>query len=295
MNTTIYPPALKKGDTIGVLAPSSHYDAPLIEQAIQIFESQGFKIAFHPQIHERHGQFAGTPAQKIAAVHDYFKDPNIKAILPIAGGNGVIHLLDGLDYDLIRRNPKIIMGFSDATILLNAITAKTGLVTFHGPSFARMAKITPEWQKQTFDVLLGKETFITLNTDVCTSGVLYGGCLSPFQALIGTPYAPNLDKAILLLEDVNDHLSRYDRMIAHMKQAGWLKKLSAIILGEFIDSQDNADRPFGFTIEEIIHANAPDIPLITSAPFGHGVNLCTLPIGANCALKNGQLSFKPLS
>jgi len=126
---SIYPPALKKGDRIGIIAPSSYYDAPLLEESKAFLAEQGFALSFHPQINERYGQFAGTPDQRANALHDYFKDPDIKAIFSIAGGNGAIHLLDKLDYELIQQNPKIFIGFSDTTILLNAISAKTGLVS----------------------------------------------------------------------------------------------------------------------------------------------------------------------
>ena len=153
----IYPPALKQGDTIGILAPSSYYDSPLLKAATDFFQSKGLKLLFHPQINERLGQFAGTPEQRVNALHDYFKNPNIKAILPIAAGNGAVHLLDKLDYDLIRQNPKIFIGFSDVTTLLNAISTKTGLVTFHGPTFARMVKINTEWQEQTLAILMGRK------------------------------------------------------------------------------------------------------------------------------------------
>jgi muramoyltetrapeptide carboxypeptidase len=187
------------------------------------------------------------------------------------------------------------MGFSDSTALLNAITTQTGLVTFHGPMLISYKMIDKKWWDNSFDILEGKSNQIKIDTPTEFKGPLYGGNLAVLQTLIGTAYAPNLDQAILIFEDINEHISRYDRMIAHMRKAGWLEKLQAIILGEFLNPQDNKERPFGFTIEQIIKNNAPDTPLITNAPFGHGNNLCTLPIGANAVLKNSLLSFKPLA
>lgn len=291
----IYPTALKQGDTIGVIAPSSYYDVAELKGAVHFLKEQGFHVIFHEQTNLKTGQIAGTPEQKINALHDYFKNPEIKAIFCTCGGNGAIHLLDKIDYKLIKENPKIFIGYSDITILLNAISSQTGLVTFHGPTLSSSRRITPYWSNQMIDVLTGNADSIAFESKTSTEGILYGGNLSVMQALIGTPYAPNMHEAILILEDTNDHVSRYDRMIGHMKQAGWLKSLSAIMLGEFLKSLDNPDRPFGFTIEEISQNNAPTTPLITNAPFGHGERLCTLPIGANIVLKNGKLSFKKLA
>jgi muramoyltetrapeptide carboxypeptidase len=292
----IYPPALKKGDVIGVIAPSSVYDVNALQPAVRFLEDSGFKVVFHPQTSKQHGQFAGTADEKVQALHDYFTDPNIDAIFCTCGGNGALHLLDKIDYNLIKKNPKILIGFSDITILLNAIHAKTGLVTFHGSTLTRLDKINPEWPKQMLYVLTGKSSNLDIDApNISVEGTLIGGNLSVMQALIGTPYTPNMENALLLLEDTNDHLSRYDRMIAHMARAGWLKNLSGVLLGDFLNSQDNKDRPFGFNIEEIIKAHAPKTPIIRDIPAGHGERLCTLPIGANITLKDNKLSFSKLA
>lgn len=298
--TIISPPALKSGDKIGVIAPSSVYDVALLQPAVEFLTAQGFEIVFHPQTSLKHEQFAGTPEERVNALHDYFADSTIKAIFCTCGGNGGIHLLDLIDYDLIQANPKILIGFSDVTALLNAISVKTGLITFHGPTLTRIDKIFPEWPTQMLDVLTGKTGDVELTESKTlqegnAEGLLFGGNLSVLQALIGTPYAPNLKNALLFIEDVGDHLSRYDRMLGHMKQAGWLKNLSGLILGEFLQSQDNTDRPFGFNIEEIVQNKASNLPILTNAPIGHGTRLCTLPIGANVSLKNGTISFTSLS
>lgn len=290
----IYPSTLKKGDTIGVIAPSSYRDTSKLTPSVDYLTEQGFKVVFHPQTELKNGQLAGTEEQRVAALHDYFKDDNISAIFCTCGGNGAIHILDKIDYELIKQNPKIFMGFSDITLLLNAISAKTGLVTFHGPTMISIGKIDAQWRNQMISMLTGQSAEINITTDQDIEGTLYGGNLSVMQALIGTPYAPDMNKAVLMLEDINDHLSRYDRMIGHMKQAGWLNSLSALLLGGFINSQDNPERPFGFTIKQIAANQLKNTPLITNIPVSHGVQLCTLPIGANITLKNNKLSFKQL-
>ncbi len=295
----LYPTPLKKGDTIGVIAPSSHCDTSEIKPAVDYLTAKGFKVVLHPQASYQNGQFAGTTEQKVDALHDYFQDPAINAIFCASGGNGAIHLLDKIDYKLIADNPKNFIGFSDVTVLLNAITAQTNLVTFHGPTMSRIHKLKPEWPEQMLDVLTGTTNSLTLEGTQTLQkgdmeGMLFGGNLSVLQTLIGTPYTPTLEGSILFIEDTNDHLSRYDRMLGHMKQAGWLGPLSGIILGDFLNSQDDAGRPFELTIEEVIQTHAPHLPILSEAPIGHGEQLCTLPIGANIVLKNGKLSFKPL-
>lgn len=292
----LYPPALKKGDTIGVIAPSSHHDLLNLQPEVHFLEENGFNVIFHPNASMKYGQMAGKLEQRVEALHDYFKDPSVKAIFCTCGGNGALHMLDLLDYGLIRQNPKIFIGFSDITVLLQAINVQTGLVTFHGPTLTAIKKIQPHWKNQMIDILTGTVDHLPLpDKNINMQGTLYGGNLSVMQALIGTPYAPDMQDAILMLEDVNDHLSRYDRMIGHMRLAGWIKPLSGILLGDFLKSQDNGSRPFGFTIEEIVTNHTPEeISILFNAPFGHGDRLCTLPIGAPAHLKNGKLSFKSL-
>lgn len=291
--SSIYPPALKKGDTIGILSPSGWQNKDEITSSISYLKSF-FNVKSHEQNDARYGQFAGKPQQKADALHDYFNDSSIKAIFCMRGGNGTVHLQDHLDYNLIRQNPKIFIGFSDATTLLNAIHQMTGLVTFHGPMLVNLQKIHKKHAQQMIETLMGNCSSVKMPDQTPDmSGRLLGGNLSAMQTLIGTPFSPVLDQAILMLEDINEHLSRYDRMIGHMKQAKWLKNLSGVLLGEFINSLDG-DNPFGFSIEEIVANNAPNVPLATGAPFGHGKNLCTLPIGAECTLKNGTLSFNKL-
>ena len=290
----IYPPALKQGDKIGIVTPSGWHDMDKLAPAIE-WLSQYFEVVIHEQNYMKHGQFAGTHQQRADALNDYFKDDSIKAIFCTRGGNGTVHLLDLLDYNLIENNPKILIGFSNVTTLLNSIYTQTGLVTFHGPMLVNLSgRIEERWNNHMIDVLMGKTSSVEIGSDIEASGRLFGGNLSDMQTLIGTPYAPNLNNAILMLEDTNEHTSRYDRMLGHMKQAGWLKSLSGIMLGEFLNSLES-DNPFGFTIEEIIANNAPDTPVITNVLFGHGKKLCTLPIGAEITLKNGKLSFKSLA
>lgn len=293
----LYPPALRPGDTIGIVALSSHFPREKTDEAEAFLRQQGFNVVFHPQTEKRHGQFAGTPQDKLAALHDYIRNPAIHAIFSMVGGNGAIHLLDGIDYGLIADHPKILLGFSDATVLLNAVTARTGLVTFHGPTLSRFAHIG-QGARQCVDMLTGQSAALDWPAlrflrGGSMQGPLIGGNLSMAQTLIGTDYLPSPDGAILLIEDINDHLSRYDRMIGHFRQAGILSRLNGIVIGQFLNSQDNPDRPFGFSIEDIVlaHTEKTGTPLATGAPVGHGAELWTLPLGAQIRIEGAKATL----
>ena len=133
-NAMIIPTLLQIGDTIGVMSPSSYIEEGDLNTAVKMIEARGYKAHVHPQTLSRHHQSAGTHEEKLAAFHDLIKNPDTKAIIFSSGGNRALHWVDQIDFDLVQANPKIIMGFSDITSILNLINAETGLVTFHGPT-----------------------------------------------------------------------------------------------------------------------------------------------------------------
>ncbi len=290
--TLIKPPALRKGDTIGIMAPSSRVDKKIVEEAVKGLEAMGFRVYVHPQTFAYKEQSAGTVEQKIKALHDLYRNPEIKAIITAKGGNQAAKLLKLLDYKLISRHPKILMGYSDTTILLNAIQAKTGVVTFHGPMVGRLGRdLPPAQRRQCLDLLTGKTADINMPRAKVLkagsiSGRLVGGNLSLIVNLLGTPFQPDFRNAILFIEDAFDELSRYDRMLAHLGNAGALDQISGLIAGSFTHSGDNGVLPFGRTVAEIIrsHTDRLDIPAVIDAPFGHGKDLYTLPVGAKARL-----------
>ncbi|MBN8522020.1 MAG: LD-carboxypeptidase [Alphaproteobacteria bacterium] len=292
----IRPPALKHGDTIGVMATSCWLEESDVLAAKSYIESLGYKIYIHPQTLCRHHQSAGTASEKIDALHDLYRNKNIRAIIGARGGNRAITMMNGIDYDLIINNPKIFMGYSDMTILLNGIFARTGMITYHGPLFRELPK--RKEMPQILSILSGKEkTIVLTGANIFRSGdaegTLIGGNLSVFQTLLGTPNLPDMRNAILFIEDVGDHLSRYDRMLGHLKMAGILNKISGLIVGSFTEVEDDKDRPFGFTMEDIIreHTAGLDIPILMNAPFGHGDDLPVFPVGAHVRLSGTTLTL----
>lgn len=288
---------------IRVIGPSSHVNPEQIQTAVQWLEDKGFSISVDPQVFNRDYQSAGPVEEKVNALHNAFSDNEIDIIFTSCGGNGAIHLLPFLDFDLIKTNPKPLIGFSDITILLNAIYAKTSLTTFHGPTLTQIQKPLPDAQLDQCLQLLSSE-FNPITWNECepintgkAKGRLIGGNLSVFQTLLGTPYCPIQDDKnyILFLEDVGDQISRYDRMLAHLKISGVLDKVSAIFIGDMQYNDDLGRVPFGRDLETIIRENTQglDIPIAMNCPFGHRGQLWTLPIGhtATVTIQNNSVEL----
>ncbi|HEU4839375.1 MAG TPA: LD-carboxypeptidase [Micavibrio sp.] len=282
------PPPLQPGDTIGVMAPSSYIDADALENGADFLRAKGYNILIHPQCGARLNQSAGTGEQKRDALHDLVRNPEVEAVFFAAGGNRALHILDLLDYKLIKKHPKIYMGFSDNTALLNVITAKTGIVTYHGPTVKRFPK-NPQADFN-LSLLSGKENSIPMIgarvlREGSAKGILIGGNLSLFRYLVGSGEIPNPKGAILFLEDISEEYSHIDRDFCYLRRCGLLEKIGGLVLGQFSDMRDTGT-PFGFSFEDIIaeYTAGLDIPILTNAPFGHGEDLYALPIGAKAQI-----------
>jgi len=279
---------------IGVFSPSSFVEREDIDAAQALMEARGFEIFVHPQTFEQCGQLAGTKAQKLEALRALYADPSIDAVWAAGGGNRALDLLDEIDLSLIKDNPKPMIGFSDATALLNYISAHTGIVNIHAQGFKNL----PQYQQldECLSLLSGNEATLSFNDATViqageATGHLIGGNLSVFNYLADSLPETYFDGAILCLEDCDEELSRIDRMFIHLKRSGALSRISALILGEFIDMRDTG-RPFGLSLEDIIieHCAGYDIPIIINAPFGHDTNLPPLAIG-----KIAKTTFQALS
>lgn len=294
------PPPLKPGDTIGVMAPSSRIADADIDAAQAFIEGRGFKVFIHPQTRLRSGsqyttQYAGTAQEKVDAVHDLARNPDIKAVFFATGGQRALTILDKIDYKLIAANPKIYHGFSDHTVLLNAITAKSGLITYHGPTFKRMPLNTEIdfnlrlLQGLEKSIPLGNARYLKPGT---ATGILVGGNLSAFRAL-SESYLPDMKGAILFLEEIKEEYSTIDRHLCAMRLNGLFNKVGAIIFGQFTDLTDTGT-PFGMTMEDIIreHTEGLNIPVVMNAPFGHVPGLHTYPIGQTVTLDGSSLILK---
>lgn len=307
----IKPRALRKGDTIGLVSPASHLPRRReYGKIIREIKSMGYEVKVGPNARKRYGGFAGTDQQRAADLNAMFADDSVDAILPFRGGWGSNRILDLIDFDNIRKNPKILVGFSDITSLLLAIYAKTGLVTFHGP----VGK--SDWTDYTihhFTEALTRQQLYTLHTperSFCkscnhlntitsgqTSGRLLGGNLSVLTAMIGSDYLPDWSGNILFVEDVGEDFYRIDRMITQLELCGILDRISGFIFGQCTDCQKSgADSlPLNKVLED--HIRHLGIPAFSGAMFGHISNTITIPEGvmAEMDADRGSIRLKEVA
>ena len=295
----IKPKRLKQGDVIGIISPaSSPDDLTKINNGVQYLEKLGYRVEVGKNVGSQEGYFAGTDSQRLADLHDMFKNKNINAIFSVRGGYGSGRLLDKIDYKLIRSNPKIFVGYSDINALQLAFFTKTGLITFAGPMVAvdfhdEVSPFTEEvfWRTITSNKKIGKlqnprkEKFYVLNKGRA-SGRILGGNLSLLNSLLGTEYLPKLKDSILLLEDINEAPYRIDRMFNQLRLLKVFKQIRGIILGHFVNCVESDPTKQSFTLNEVITDYFQDqkLPIIYNIKHGHIKDNITIPYGIKCVL-----------
>lgn len=294
MKNIIKAKKLNKGDVIGFISPSSPVENPdKINRAVNYFEKCGYRVELSENLNKQCGYLAGTDEERIDDIHEMFRNKNIKAIMAVRGGYGASRLLRKLDYSLIKRNPKIFCGYSDITVLQNAIYNKTGLITFAGPMpavdfWSEADSYTEEvfWDMLTEvrvpSVKLPEGERLYSLTKGKTQGRIIGGNLSLFDSLPGTKFIPSPEGNILFLEEVSESPYRIDRMLAHLLNSNYLEKISGILLGGFTDciehDLDKKSLNLGEVIQNFFHKET-DKPAVYNFSHGHLVKNATLPIG----------------
>ncbi|HLC83512.1 MAG TPA: LD-carboxypeptidase [Bacteroidia bacterium] len=286
----IKPPSLKTGDTIAISSPAGAvWDDAQVEKFVSILENSGFQVKRGQTLKERYGYFAGTDEFRASEISNFFLDKNVNAIFCMKGGWGCARILDKLNFEMIKNNPKIIMGFSDITSLLIAINSKTGLATYHGPvGNSGWNDFTVKYVKE---VLVDKkivsyaypeddsDKHYTINEGKA-KGILVGGNLTVLANMIGSEYLPDWKNKILFLEETGEEPYRVDRMLTQLKLAGVLNNISGFVFGKCVKCE--AEEPEkAFTLKEVLeqHIKPLGIPAFYGAMIGHIVNKYTMPIG----------------
>jgi muramoyltetrapeptide carboxypeptidase len=294
----VRPPALKSGDTVGIIAPASGFHRDDLEAGCAELLRLGFQPFYLPSIFERQLYFAGSVERRVDELHEMFSRSDVKAILCARGGYGCNYVLPHLDLDLVRANPKIFAGCSDVTTLLTYLCDAAGLVTFHAPMVAGdLARPGGLDEASWFSALVSAEAFqrefsadeVQPLADGTATGVLYGGCLSLLCASLGTPYEIRTQGTILFIEDRAERPYRIDRMLMQLKLAGKFEGVKGIVFGEMIDCGEPG--ALDYTLQDVIMRILGDlrVPIAFGLKSGHVSNgSITLPFGVRAELSVGK-------
>lgn len=299
------PHRLAPGQTVGLIAPASAPAEPdTVRFAADIIRSFGLQVRVGAHVFDRSGYLAGADADRAADLNGMFADPTVDAVFCLRGGYGASRLLPMLDFDVIRANPKPLIGYSDITALHMAIQARAGLVTFHGPIAAQV--FTPYTLAEFKRVLFGADWPATIGAPPpaevreghaekanrlvtlapgTARGRLLGGNLTLLAHLCGTPYMPDFTDAILFLEDVGEAHYAIDRYLTQLWLAGVLAKVRGVVFGKFTESADSSwlhNRPLEEVLAERVRALG--IPAYMGAMIGHIDDQTTVPVGCMAAL-----------
>ena len=295
--------ALRKGDKVGLLAPASSFSHGDFLSGCERLREMGYEPIYAPDIFERDLYFAGTAERRTREFHELWRGDDVAALICVRGGYGSNYLLEKLDYNLLAARPKILIGCSDVTSLLTAITDRTGLVTFHGPMVAK------DIAGQTLNLSSWNNALDgATNWNVPTAGVevlrtgkaegqLYGGCLSLLVASLGTPYEIQTKGTILFIEDIAEKPFRIDRMLMQLQLAGKLEQVRGFVFGEMLDCLPPKGETY--TLQQVImRVLAPyNVPIVYGLKSGHVTSgNITLPIGvrAELAAENSGMSLRVL-
>lgn len=295
------PKRLSPGDTLGLVLPAgSEPTWSKLDLAKEQLEALGFRVKLGGNARRQHGYFAGTDAERAADVNAMFGDPGVAAVICYAGGWGTPRILPLLDFATIRRNPKVLIGFSDITALLNAVHQETGLVTFHGP--VGSSQLRPWTLERWRRALMSAEPLGTLANPPKgddelvprtwrpvtlrggkARGRLVGGNLTLLSALMGTPWEVDTEGAILLIEDVDEAPYRIDRMLTQLGQGGKLAKVAGVVFGFCTECEPKGP---SFSLEEVLrdHLEPLPVPVVSGFAFGHIGLQHTLPLGLEAVL-----------
>lgn len=302
------PRRLRKGDTIGIIAPaSSALEDEDIRFAIDVVHSLGYKVKEGTHLYARDRFLAGADRDRAADVNRMFADDDVDAIFALRGGYGTSRILPYLDYEVIAKNPKVFIGYSDITAILNAIHVRTGMTVFHGPvakqnyteyTLAEFRKVLVEPQPRTrigeAPPIEAREGFvegrnrITRFVGGTAEGPLVGGNLTLLTNLMGTPYEPDCRGKILFIEDVGEAPYRVDRMLTQLWLAGKLQEAAGLAFGKLTEAYDTCNDFSGntFSIEEVLRMRCEPlgIPTVRGLMIGHVDDQTTVPLGINARL-----------
>ena len=289
------PPRLRKGDTLGLWCPAGPVrDAERLRVGIKLVEDLGFAVKLRGPCTPGEGYLADDDAQRAQYLHELWNDEEVKAVLAIRGGYGCLRMIGLLDWELFRRRPKWLVGFSDVTVLLNTLMNHAGLVAIHGSMATTLARSGEEGLTSLFGLLTGnfEERIKARGLEVLRGGTgrgrLVGVNLTTLVHLLATPWESRFDDCILVLEDTGESLYRLDRMLTHLALAGRLDRLAGLILGDF---DAGGDGLANLRLQEavwtrVLELAPPGYPIWARFPVGHQERNLALPIGMEAMMES---------
>jgi len=307
----VLPKRLEEGDLIGLVTPGGTITEEQLFETIGKLEGFGFRTYYKDSVLSKYGYFAGTDQERADELMHMFANKDVDAILCVRGGYGSIRLLDHLDFEQVRQNPKALIGYSDITALLTSIYERTGLITFHGPvgistfndftrkSFERVLMNPRNHYKYPYE----REASTTDNPeyDIYTinegkaEGKLIGGNISVLDSMIGSPYEPDFENKIVYLEEIGEQTYRVDKMLFHLLYATNLKKAAGIVMGVFDDCNVNIEVPKLTLKEAIVDLIKPlNMPVSYGLSFGHIATMITIPNGIMARMNADKNTLKLL-
>ncbi len=286
-------PALRRGDRVAVVAPAGPFDRPSFESGLKVIADR-YRVHFESGILARHRYLAGGDVRRLAELSAALADPQVKAVFCARGGYGALRLLAGLHG--VALSPKPLIGFSDI-VAVHAWLQREGHVSIHGPVLTQLGRLGAPTHERLFSLLEtpapaepleGAETYV----DGIAEGPLLGGNLAVLTRLLGTPFLPPLEGAVLLLEDIGERPYRLDRMWTHLALAGIFRRIRGIVLGSFTGCEErDADYSSGDVLRDL--AAGIGLPCAAGFPIGHGERNEPVPLGVRVRLDAGErrLSF----
>ncbi|MBB5869527.1 muramoyltetrapeptide carboxypeptidase [Allocatelliglobosispora scoriae] len=302
---TLHPAPLQAGDAVALVCPAGPVPHDRLDIAVGVLASWGLEVRVAPHVRLKHDTYlAGTDEQRLGDLNAALADPEIRGVLAVRGGYGMQRIVDRVDFDAVRRDPKLVMGFSDITALHLALWAETGLATVLGPVVAQFDKgaDSPTTLGARHSLMSAEpvevradpaESTASVRVGGVATGTLIGGNLCLIDATIGTRHSPELDGAILLIEDVFEAPYKVDRMLTHLLRSGLLDRVAGVAVGQFTDCADG----WPVTAAEVIgeRLGGLGVPVLGGLPIGHGVDNIAIGHGVQATLDAtaGTLTVAP--
>lgn len=305
----VFPEKLNKGDTVALVAPSFPIKEAERESCVRLLESMGYRVKLGEELEKGsnfHNYLAGEGCRRGADINRMFADPEVKGIFCVRGGYGSSHVMPYLNFDIIKENPKIFVGYSDITNLLSAITMFGDMVTFHGPMVvSNMIKPWDDYTRESFYAALNMEDRLEFKNPPQAGefleiragraeGILAGGNITLIARAIGTFYQLDTRGKILFFEDIEENIPTLDMLLTQIRQAGLLDQANGILLGHFTDCHNNR-YDASYEIDQFLQDwfGGLDIPVMSHIASGHDKPMGTLPMGAGCRMdtEKKQLIF----